>query len=71
MLKQIMAWSKITHIKFQMTFINDEKRIKQMLQGHKDELIVVLNDPKTAKVLKKLNKRFKVAKDDWYKGLKL
>lgn len=67
LLQQVMDWSKVSHIKFQMMFNNEEKYIKQMLYNSPNTFIVVLNEPKTGRILKKLNKRFVTVKNDWYK----
>lgn len=70
LLQQIMDWSKVTHIKFQMVFVNNEKQIQQTLIMNKTNFIVVLNDLKTVKILKKLKKRPILVKGDWYSGVK-
>lgn len=68
-LQQVLNWSNQTHIRFQMTFVTNEKQINQLLYKFNDKLIVV-NEPKTARILKKLKKRFLFIKGDWYKGVK-
>jgi hypothetical protein len=47
-----------------MTFVTNEKDIQRVITGFKGKIIVI-NEPRTAKVLKKLNREFQVVKGSW------